>query len=71
MDYQRNTLMCASTRAAPNPVAPRVRSGSQWKDLSSMIESRRQLARDARLAVREGPEGIARRQRARLTELVA
>jgi phenylacetate-CoA ligase len=36
-----------------------------------MIESRRQLARDARLAVREGPEGIARRQRARLTELVA
>lgn len=36
-----------------------------------MIESRRQLARDARLAVREGPEGIAPRQRARLTELVA
>jgi phenylacetate-CoA ligase len=35
-----------------------------------MGESRRQLARDARLAVREGPEGINRRQRARLADLV-
>ncbi|NUP65666.1 MAG: hypothetical protein HOW71_26260, partial [Nonomuraea sp.] len=31
----------------------------------------RRLARDARRAVREGPEAIARRQRARLAELVA
>ncbi|WP_020663736.1 coenzyme F390 synthetase [Amycolatopsis benzoatilytica] len=36
-----------------------------------MTESRRQLARDARQAVREGPEGVARRQRARLADLVA
>jgi pimeloyl-ACP methyl ester carboxylesterase/phenylacetate-coenzyme A ligase PaaK-like adenylate-forming protein len=36
-----------------------------------MSESRRQLARDARLAVREGPEGIARRQHSRLADLVA
>ncbi|TQS24075.1 phenylacetate--CoA ligase family protein [Microbispora sp. KK1-11] len=36
-----------------------------------MRESRRQLARDARRAVREAPEGIARRQRARLADLVA
>lgn len=36
-----------------------------------MKENRRQLARDARRAAREGLEGIVRRQRARLTELVA
>ncbi len=36
-----------------------------------MSERRRRLARDARLAVREGPKGIARRQRSRLAELVA
>ncbi|MEW9550381.1 hypothetical protein [Nonomuraea sp. NPDC050783] len=34
-------------------------------------ESSRELARDARAAVKEGPEGIARRQRARLAGIVA
>ncbi|TDD55012.1 phenylacetate--CoA ligase family protein [Nonomuraea terrae] len=36
-----------------------------------MTENERSLARDARRALREGPEGIARRQRARLAEAVA
>lgn len=36
-----------------------------------MREDLRGIARDARLAVREGEEGIARRQRARLAEMVA
>ena len=36
-----------------------------------MKESVRQLARDARRAMREGPAAIARRQRAHLAEMVA
>ncbi|MGI5488861.1 phenylacetate--CoA ligase family protein [Microtetraspora malaysiensis] len=36
-----------------------------------MTENERSLARDARRALREGAEGIARRQRARLAEAVA
>ena len=35
-----------------------------------MTDNERSLARDARRALREGPEGIARRQRARLAEAV-
>ncbi|MCC5575608.1 phenylacetate--CoA ligase family protein [Microtetraspora sp. AC03309] len=36
-----------------------------------MTENARQLARDARRTVRQGPAAIAQRQRARLTEIVA